>query len=280
MRLLIDEIPAQLVHDDVSTSQQHNKYRQQQQQHNKYRQQQQQQRQHQIECISQQQTKSICSYSSSNTQTTKAAGSLISLTMMSGGRHKRRKKMDGRRSEEGSSNRNQNQIVGVSIASRPPSSSSSFLQTLHTQLPLIALVLACFCFGYTQAVAECTSGNSLSCFDCNSHIDPFCADPFNWTTLPAVKECDGCCVKIVQGIETSEWKVRRSCTENLDINMFMVDHVCMSEGGGKGKMCFCEDDECNHAPSTTHPPTTMHLLMAAAAFCSTLLTLPLLSSSC
>ena len=45
-------------------------------------------------------------------------------------------------------------------------------------------------------------------------------------------------------------KIRRSCTDDIDINLFLVDHVCMSEGGGKGKMCYCKQNECNGAEQT------------------------------
>jgi hypothetical protein len=27
----------------------------------------------------------------------------------------------------------------------------------------------------------------LKCFECNSHKDDYCADPFNWTTLPPIQ---------------------------------------------------------------------------------------------
>ena len=45
----------------------------------------------------------------------------------------------------------------------------------------------------------------LKCFECNSHLDPRCRDPFNWTTVPPTKLCDGCCVKIVQGLDTRKF---------------------------------------------------------------------------
>ncbi|KAH9368628.1 hypothetical protein HPB48_004647 [Haemaphysalis longicornis] len=90
----------------------------------------------------------------------------------------------------------------------------------------------------------------IQCYDCNSEQEPRCRDPFNHSeeNRPTLRECQGCCVKIVKRHGKHDQEVRRTCTERLQINMFLVDHVCMYESGGGGHMCFCESDACNAAP--------------------------------
>ena len=46
---------------------------------------------------------------------------------------------------------------------------------------------------------------------------------------------------------SEHYQVRRTCTDDFDVNFFMVNHACMTEGHRHGHMCFCEEDECNAA---------------------------------
>ncbi|XP_077563063.1 glycosylphosphatidylinositol-anchored protein quiver isoform X1 [Haemaphysalis longicornis] len=117
-------------------------------------------------------------------------------------------------------------------------------------------------FTYALAEEECLNSR-IQCYDCNSEQEPRCRDPFNHSeeNRPTLRECQGCCVKIVKRHGKHDQEVRRTCTERLQINMFLVDHVCMYESGGGGHMCFCESDACNAAPPPPGASTNSVLLM-------------------
>ncbi|UXI18508.1 mothers against decapentaplegic-like 6 [Sarcoptes scabiei] len=89
-------------------------------------------------------------------------------------------------------------------------------------------------------------GSKVWCYECESINDPYCSDPFNITfDYSLMKMCEGFCVKMVLEKNSPKKNIWRTCTSRLQINLFMVDHVCMDESGGQGHMCFCESDGCN-----------------------------------
>ncbi|GFY42917.1 uncharacterized protein TNIN_142121 [Trichonephila inaurata madagascariensis] len=104
------------------------------------------------------------------------------------------------------------------------------------------------------------SGTAIKCWDCNSHYDRNCADPFRNATF-ALTDCDqknldhfpqqkaSVCRKIIQKVK-DDYRFVRTCgwlsseKENTD---------CFKRAGTFNVLiqyCSCDKDGCNAAPSS------------------------------
>jgi len=134
------------------------------------------------------------------------------------------------------------------------------------------VALVCLQIPGLSAEQECLgrTGRAIHCYECDSRTDPRCKDPFDFNASPEehppTKECNGCCVKIVEHAYSDKERIRRMCTQQLIVNYFIVDYVCMKEGNKrKGHTCFCEEDYCNAATPTGQGSSMALLLLNVLA---------------
>lgn len=130
------------------------------------------------------------------------------------------------------------------------------------------------------------SGEAIKCWECNSHFDPRCADPFDNTSLP-IGECAArtllhypglaatMCRKIRQKVN-GNWRFIRSCAFlGVPGEGTYDENYCLMRTGTYDvfvETCTCNSkDGCNAAPHHHGGPLWLLALGAAAATTWTLL---------
>ncbi|XP_067133439.1 UPAR/Ly6 domain-containing protein crok-like [Centruroides vittatus] len=122
------------------------------------------------------------------------------------------------------------------------------------------------------------TGNGIICWECNSHYDAHCADPFNNRTLSSI-DCNSrflphypntpatICRKIIQKVN-DEYRYIRGCgwmtddREGIDcIKRAGTFHVFV-------QYCSCQTDYCNLAPANQPNSLTIILVMIFASLIS------------
>lgn len=124
------------------------------------------------------------------------------------------------------------------------------------------------------------SGEAIKCWECNSHFDPRCADPFDNTSLP-IGECAArslphypglaatMCRKIRQKVN-GNWRFIRSCAFlGVPGEGTYDENYCLMRTGTYDvfvETCTCNSkDGCNAAPQHHSGPLWLLALGAAAA---------------
>ncbi|CAM1321456.1 Uncharacterised protein g7796 [Pycnogonum litorale] len=122
-------------------------------------------------------------------------------------------------------------------------------------------------FRFARSEDECRHSEPVPCYRCDSHQDFRCNDPFNKTMFQDEKNiqlCKGCCVKLVKDHYTDKERIIRTCTRDLEMHMYLIDHVCMHEHDWTGHMCICESELCNHA---SYPTVSIIIVMCLFITC-------------